>query len=101
MNGHDAYKQGALPIVADAREALKALLAAGKAANVQLNSAYLEEVAVMKQEWQEMLATDVFVEHEGEAMSQLHAINIINQQAQAGDSTWIVRSAMRSFTRAP
>jgi 3D-(3,5/4)-trihydroxycyclohexane-1,2-dione acylhydrolase (decyclizing) len=86
VNGHDAFKQGALPIVADAREALKALLAAGEAANIRPNPAYLEEVAVTKQEWQELLATEVFVQHEGEAMSQLHAINIINQQAQAGDT---------------
>lgn len=86
VNGHDAYKQGALPIVADAREALKALLAAGEAADIRLNSGYLEEVAVAKEDWQAMLAKDVFVQHEGEAMSQLHAIHVINQQAQAGDT---------------
>jgi len=86
VNGHDAYKQGALPVVADAREALSALLAAAEAANIRPNPAYLEEVAVAKQAWQALLANEVFVQHEGEAMSQLHAINIINQQAQAGDT---------------
>jgi len=86
VSGHDAYKQGALPIVADAREALRALLAAGEAAGLRPNPAYLEEVAVAKEEWQELLAREVFVQHQGEAMSQLHAIHIINQQAQPGDT---------------
>ena len=86
VSGHDAYKQGALPIVADAREALKALLAAAEEANIRPNSAYLEEVAVARQEWQALLENDIFVQHEGEAMSQLHTINVINDQAQAGDT---------------
>jgi 3D-(3,5/4)-trihydroxycyclohexane-1,2-dione acylhydrolase (decyclizing) len=86
VSGHDAYKQGALPIVADAREALKALLAAGEAADIRPNSGYLEEVAVAKEDWQALLTKEVFVQHAGEAMSQLHAINVINQQAQAGDT---------------
>ena len=69
VSGHDAYKLGALPIVADAREALSALLIAGEAAGILPNPAWLEEVAVAKQEWQEHLAIDVFVQHEGEAIS--------------------------------
>lgn len=86
VNGHDAYKQGALPLVADAREALRALLQAAAATDIKPNPAYLEEIGVIKEEWQTQLKTEVFVEHEGEAMSQLHAINIVNEQAQAGDT---------------
>ena len=88
VNGHDAYKQGALSIVADARETLKALLAESETTGVQVQSdlRYLQEVAEMKREWQTMLTNDVFVQHEGEAMSQLHAINVVNEQAKAGDT---------------
>src|SRR6185437_5947268 len=34
VSGHDAYKQGALPIVADAREALRALTRAAQVASL-------------------------------------------------------------------
>ena len=86
VNGHDAYKQGALAIVADAREALAALLAAGEAAGARPNPAYLEEIAVVKQEWQGLLAREVFVPHAGEAMSAMEAIQVLNEEAQAGDT---------------
>ena len=68
------------------REALRALLQEADGIEVKPNSAYLEEIAVAKQEWQDLLKKDVFVQHEGEAMSQLHALNVINEQAQAGDT---------------
>lgn len=86
VNGHDAYKQGALPIIADAREALRALTQAAEEAGLKPNPAYYEEIQVAKQEWQDLLQRDVFVQHEGEAFSQLHAINVINLQAQPGDT---------------
>jgi 3D-(3,5/4)-trihydroxycyclohexane-1,2-dione acylhydrolase (decyclizing) len=86
VNGHDAYKQGALPIVADAREALLALLQVAAAHEIIPSSAYLEEIAVTKQEWQRLLESEVFISRDGEAMSQLHAINVVNEQAQAGDT---------------
>ena len=38
--GHDAYKQGALPILADAREALRALSAAAAEAKIRPQEAY-------------------------------------------------------------
>ncbi|MBI5929725.1 MAG: 3D-(3,5/4)-trihydroxycyclohexane-1,2-dione acylhydrolase (decyclizing) [Chloroflexi bacterium] len=86
VNGHDGYKQGALPIIADAREALLALTQAGEKAVLRPSPAYYEEIAVAKEEWQELLARDVFVQHHGEKFSQLHAINVINLQAQPGDT---------------
>jgi len=86
VNGHDAYKQGALPIVADAREALRMLTQAAQEADLKPNTAYVEDAAVAKEEWHEMLKTDVFVQHAGEAMSQLHAINVVNEQAEPGDT---------------
>lgn len=86
VNGHDGYKQGALPIIADAREGLIALTRAAETAGLRPNPAYFEEIAVAKEDWKELLARDVFVQHRGEKFNQLHAINVINQQAQPGDT---------------
>ena len=86
VSGHDASKLGALPILADAREALRALTEAGRAAGVQPDPAYLENVAAIKHEWERELAQEVYVQHEGEVMSQQHLIGVLNEQAQAGDT---------------
>ena len=86
VTGHDAYKQGALPLVADAREALRAFVQEAVAAEIRPDPAYLEEVGVAKMDWQELLSTEVYVEHAGEAMSQLLAVNVINQALQPGDT---------------
>lgn len=86
VTGHDAFKQGALPIVADARQALRALHAAAQEAGIRPNPAYIEEIAVEKQDWQELLKNEVFVQHPGEIFNQLHMIHVINQAAQAGDT---------------
>jgi len=75
-----------MPIVADAREALRALLKAAGTKEIVPSSAYLEEVAVARQEWEQLLQREVFIERDGEAMSQLHAINVINEQARSGDT---------------
>ena len=86
VTGQDAYKQGALPIVADAREALRAFVSEANAAEIRPDPAYLEEVGVAKMDWQELLDTEVYVEHPGEATSQMHAINVINQALHPGDT---------------
>ncbi len=93
VNGHDAYKQGAVPVVADAREALRALLAAARelglrdpSLSIRPNPAYVEEIAVEKAEWQALLEREVFVQHPGEIFNQLHAIHVINEAAQPGDT---------------
>jgi 3D-(3,5/4)-trihydroxycyclohexane-1,2-dione acylhydrolase (decyclizing) len=86
VTGHDAYKQGALPLVADAREALRTFVQEAVAAEIRPDPAYLEEVGVAKMDWQELLSTEVYVEHAGEAMSQLLAVNVINQALQPGDT---------------
>ena len=84
--GHDAFKQGALPIVADAREALRALVQAAQGATAG-NTAYVDEVAGAKAQWRQHLESEVFVRREGEAMSQLHAIHAINEQAPPATCT--------------
>ncbi|MCI0461877.1 MAG: thiamine pyrophosphate-dependent enzyme, partial [Gemmataceae bacterium] len=83
--GHDAYKQGALPMVADAREALRALATEAKAAGIQPKAAYLQEIAQAKKEW-DKLKEGVYSQVPGEAMSQGQVIGGLNEQAQAGDT---------------
>src|SRR5436309_3171441 len=58
VGGHDAYKQGALPMVADAREALRALVKAAKSAGIKPSPAYLQEVAGLKETWQRQLKAE-------------------------------------------
>ena len=84
--GSDSHKLGALPIIADAREALRALHEAGTEAGISPDASYIDEVDTVKQSWQDLLQTDVFVQHPGEAMSEPHAIHTINEAAQAGDT---------------
>ena len=86
VSSHDAYKLGALPIIADARAALQALVQAGQAAGIQPQPAYLEEVAAVKTKWQRQLNTEVYIQHAGEALSQGQLVGILNEEAQAGDT---------------
>jgi 3D-(3,5/4)-trihydroxycyclohexane-1,2-dione acylhydrolase (decyclizing) len=84
--GHDAYKQGALPVIADARETLKALLKMGKRAGVKPRSRYLQSVRKVKQSWERRLKQEVYVSRTNEAMSQGLLIGILNEEARAGDT---------------
>ena len=84
--GHDSHKLGGLPIMSDAREALRALHEAGTEAGISPDASYLDEVAAVKQSWRDLLQKDVFVQHPGEAMSEPHAIQTINEATQAGDT---------------
>ena len=82
----DAYKQGALPITADARAALSALIEAGAAANSAGQRDYLQDVGRAKKDWQGQLDKEVYCQISGEAMSQGQLIEVMNEEAQAGDS---------------
>lgn len=83
---HDAYKQGGVPITADAREALAALTKAADAAGIQPNAAYVQEIAALNREWREQLDNEVAQETPGEAMSQGQLISVLNDAAQPGDT---------------
>ena len=84
--GHDAFKQGAVPIVADAREALTALHKKAKATNLRPNAAYGKQIAQAKDRWQRTTAKEAFTTPAGEAMSQGHLVRIINDEARKGDT---------------
>ena len=86
VSGHDAYKLGALPIVADAREGLLALTAAAKKAGLTANSNYVDAVSQARKDWDNQLQTDVYVQLPNELISQQQLIRIINDQAVEGDT---------------
>ncbi len=81
---HDAYKEGALPIVADARETLVALAKA--ADGITTDTAYRTEIAATKEAWARQLRDEVYVQIPGEAMSQGQLIGMLNETARAGDT---------------
>jgi 3D-(3,5/4)-trihydroxycyclohexane-1,2-dione acylhydrolase (decyclizing) len=81
--GRDAVKEGGLPVVADAREALAALAEA--AAGAETAEAYREEVRRAREEWLETRAS-LAAQVEGERMSQAQLILTLNEAAQAGDT---------------
>ena len=83
--GHDAFKNGALPIQADAREALRALQRRAKAAGVQSRKTYIAEVEKAKRAWSQTLQREAFTPVKGEAMSQAEIVKTMNDCAQAGD----------------
>ena len=84
--GHDAYKLGALPILADAREGLRALLAAAREARIQPSASYAEEVLAAKRAWLKQVNEEIYQQVPGEAMSQGQLIGALNESAQPGDT---------------
>ncbi len=85
VTSHDAYKQGALPIIADVREGLSALLKATGEATLKPDPGYCKEIAGINEEWERRLREEVYQQAEGERMSQAQVIGVINEETQAGD----------------
>ena len=85
VTDRDARKEGALPIVADAREALAALAAAAAEAGVATSEEYRREVVRLRERW---LATRAAVAEQapGEAMSQGQLILTLNEFLRPGDT---------------
>jgi 3D-(3,5/4)-trihydroxycyclohexane-1,2-dione acylhydrolase (decyclizing) len=83
---HDAYKQGALPITADAREALRALTQASRRARLRPRPAYLAEIAEARKAWAAKMQQEVYTHREGEALSQGELIGVLNDNARPGDT---------------
>ena len=81
----DAFKQGALPLVADARLALEALLAAGQSAGVAFPG-YREAVTEAQQGWEKIVRTDAYGDHPGEVMSEGQVIEVLNEESQGADT---------------
>ena len=85
VNGRDAYKLGALPIMADAKLALSALLESGTTAGVHPQNDWVNKVRLEKISWDNIKFTEVYTQHAGEKMSQGHLIGILNDEMDEGD----------------
>ena len=81
----DAFKQGAVPLVADARLALEALLEAGRAAGVAFPG-YREEVTAAQANWDKVVRSDAYAAHPGEVMSEGQVIQVLNQESTGADT---------------
>lgn len=86
ISSYDAHKLGAVPVVADAREAVRALIQAAQAAGLKPDKAYADEIASATRAWRQRLEAELSQVRAGEAMSQGMLIRILNEQAQAGDT---------------
>jgi 3D-(3,5/4)-trihydroxycyclohexane-1,2-dione acylhydrolase (decyclizing) len=82
----DAVKQGALPITADAREALRALHQAAQGAGIRPRAKYVEEIATARRAWDEQVQREVFTRRPDEALSQGELIGVLNREAKSGDT---------------
>ena len=83
---HDAYKQGALAVTADARESLSQLQSACKAAGIRTSDDYRDEIATAREAWFRKLQEEAFRQAPDEIMSQAQLIAALNQSAQPGDT---------------
>ncbi len=86
VGGFDAHRLGAIPLLADAKLALTALIEAAQAADISPNADYLAEIAKEKAAWAKKCATEAFVQHDGEIMNQIQVLHAVNEQAQPGDT---------------
>src|SRR5260221_70822 len=84
VSDFDAYKQGALPIVADARLALQALTAKASSAGIKPRADYLREIAELKAVW-DAKVQEAYEYAPGQVMTQGQLISVLNDQAQTGD----------------
>ena len=81
----DAFKQGAVPLVGDARLALEALLEAGRAAGAAFPG-YRQEVAAAQAAWDKVVRTDAYADHPGEVMSEGQVIQVLNEESTGADT---------------
>ena len=81
-----AHKLGALPLVADARQALRKLIAAGQAAGVKPHPGYVESLAVDREAWLRQKQESVYVQYPNERISQAQVIGALNAFMQPGDT---------------
>jgi 3D-(3,5/4)-trihydroxycyclohexane-1,2-dione acylhydrolase (decyclizing) len=85
VNDRDARKQNAIPVVADAREALRAVAAALSSRGVKPSEAYRAEVAELRDRWEQERDQALHADHEA-GMTQGRLIGVMQDAARAGDT---------------
>ena len=86
VSGAHAHKLGAVPIVADARDALRELTVAASSAGIRPNPGYVESLAVDREAWLQQKRDTVYVQYPNERMSQAQVIGVLNAFMDAGDT---------------
>jgi 3D-(3,5/4)-trihydroxycyclohexane-1,2-dione acylhydrolase (decyclizing) len=85
--GHDAYKLGALAIVADARDALRAATQMGREAGLGPRAGYTGEAESVRAGWRDRLEREVFATTGDEdVLTQGQMLGIVNRLARDGDT---------------
>jgi 3D-(3,5/4)-trihydroxycyclohexane-1,2-dione acylhydrolase (decyclizing) len=91
VNAADAHKLSALPVVADAREALIALTDAVVMSYRGTSEDYRAEVAERQQTWAQELRADVSPSSGAERMGQGEVLEALSDAVKPGD--WVVAAA--------
>jgi 3D-(3,5/4)-trihydroxycyclohexane-1,2-dione acylhydrolase (decyclizing) len=84
--GRDAFKLAGLPVLADAREALTAVTAAGREAGLGPYPGYVEECREIRAAWWKRVEQEVLAVTDGEPLTQVAMLGIVNRAAQPGDT---------------
>ena len=85
VNAHDARKNGALPLVGDAREALTTLTKICQKRNVNFTSRK-SELAELNAKWESVKETDAYAPLAKQAMGEGELIKVFNEETKDGDS---------------
>jgi 3D-(3,5/4)-trihydroxycyclohexane-1,2-dione acylhydrolase (decyclizing) len=81
--GHDAFKMGALPVVADAREALLALHEASRAAGIKPNKSRAAELAQLHETWAAQVQKSL---KSAASLSQVEVVGLLNGHVKPEDT---------------
>jgi 3D-(3,5/4)-trihydroxycyclohexane-1,2-dione acylhydrolase (decyclizing) len=88
VSAADSHRLGALPVIADARAGLEALLPL--LGDWQVPQEHTRRVAEARNRWSDAVSADLAT-RDGERMSQAQVLRALNEDARAGD--WIVAAA--------
>jgi 3D-(3,5/4)-trihydroxycyclohexane-1,2-dione acylhydrolase (decyclizing) len=86
VNGRDAYKLGALPVTADAKLALSALIDGARQSNLKPLESWASYARAERAAWEKIKRNEVFVSHPGEKISQGQIIGVLNDVMTEGDT---------------
>ena len=86
MNSRDAFKLGAIPVMADAKLALRALIKAARENGISANTDWADKANYERLAWEKVKNEKVFVQGDRKKMSQGQLIGIINSEMKKGDT---------------
>ena len=86
VNTADAYKLGALPMLADAREGLRALTKGARRLGIKPKRAYLKKIEKERSNWTARMKREAFREWPGEPMNEGLLVRTIFEESKQGDT---------------